>query len=244
MRVSRSYLLGTLSVLLVIGAFVVAVYSSVPGEANLQTATASSDVTSQATPSAEMPPATPADPDASAEDGETQGTTLLVGVPAIQPSILGAAPNLPGFTENDVREYASRHTDGFGRLRVDGQQPSIDSIQFLTPAALRAIRVEAADLPVDHIDLLCYVVYSGDFVLEGRPGFEPVRYKHVMQVFDAHTGNLLSQVAYERKSYFRLFTCGFRPRLDQGINQVVGLSRQATWFVVSLRVQTNCVASL
>jgi hypothetical protein len=122
-----------------------------------------------------------------------------MGVPAIQPTILGTAPNLPAFTENDVRNYVSKSTDGFGRIRVDGGRPSIESIQFLTLQELRAIRVEAADLPLDHIALLCYVVYSGDFVVDGPPGLKPVRYDHVMQVYDAHTGNLLSQVAYEQK---------------------------------------------
>jgi hypothetical protein len=122
-----------------------------------------------------------------------------VGVPAIEPTILGAAPNVPAFTENDVRNYVSRYADGFGRIRVDGERPSIERIQFVTPVELRAAKAEAADIQLDHIALLCYVVYSGDFVVDGPPGLKPVRYDHVMQVFDAHTGNLLSQVAYEQK---------------------------------------------
>ncbi len=198
MKVSRSYVLGTV-VLLVISAFVIAMYSSTPSAATLQAATSPSDVTSQPTPSAELPPATPADPDGSTEVDNAKARTQAVGAPAIQPTILSAAPDLPAFTESDVREFASSFTDGFGHIRFDGQQPSIDSIQFLTPAALRAVTAEAADLQLDNIGLLCYVVYSGDFVVQGPAGFEPVRYKHAMQVFDAHTGNLLAQVAYERK---------------------------------------------
>jgi hypothetical protein len=195
MEKSRSYLLVTLTVMLVLGGSALAVYVSMPGAVTLHAAAVPLEATLQATPSVEVPQGA----DSEAANGDTPGTTRATGVPAIQPSILGALPNVPAFTEGDVRKYASSYTDGFGRIRFSGGPPSIDKIQFLTPAALRALTVEAASLQLDDFSLLCYVVYSGEFVVEGPPGSNPINYKHAMQIFDAHSGYLLAQVAYERK---------------------------------------------
>ena len=199
MKITSPYFIGAVIALLVIFALGIGFSSGVLRASTMQGPNVPSDVTLQTKPSAEPSQTVSTGADGSAKNDDNVGTTRLTGVPAIQPAILDAAPNLPAFTEEDVRKFASRQTGGFGHIRVEGQAPSIDKIQFLTPSALRALTVEASDLNVDDVALLCYVVYSGDFIVQGPAGLEPVRYKHAMQVFDAHSGNLLTQVAYDRK---------------------------------------------
>ncbi len=118
------------------------------------------------------------------------------GIPALQPSIKGAGPGMPAFTEADVMQYhKANHLDGVGRYQ-SLIQPSIIKIEFLTEAQLKA-RIPSLSLTSPDDRLLCYVQYSGKFFLPGRPGYPPVTpartSDRATEIFDAHTGNQLLQ---------------------------------------------------
>ncbi len=100
-----------------------------------------------------------------------------------------------------MRQFVhDKNEHGMGTIRVSGNAPTIDKIQFLPLSALNKQLSEPTVIKVSSDSLLmCYVVYSGDFAVDtGEQGVDIV-YKHAMQVFDAHTGNLLMQRAYDRK---------------------------------------------
>ncbi|MBF6613503.1 MAG: hypothetical protein IVW55_10285 [Chloroflexi bacterium] len=201
MQTIRFYMAGALSLLIIAGSFSVAYYQGAFGALTSQAASLSarSVASTQATP-VEQPVAGPnAVAPPSNSDNNTHATTPQTGAPAIKPHTKNAGPDTPAFTEDDVRQFASTLSKGLGRIDVVGAMPNIDKIQFLTTAALQAQSAEAVSLQTASDTLLCYVVYSGDFAVHSPMGLSPISYKHAMQVFDAHSGNLLMQSAYDRK---------------------------------------------
>jgi len=128
---------------------------------------------------------------------DTDLTTMRpTGVPAIKPTIPGAGPTTPAFTVADVTAYhTTYHTvaDISGYYGVGDYAssvlPRIVKVEFLTEKALRARIPDSTGLPDD--TLLCYVQYSGSFVLVPPPGVQrPVSiWPYAIEVFDAHTGN-------------------------------------------------------
>ena len=123
------------------------------------------------------------------EDGTPGPIMTPQGMPGIQPSIIGAQPNTPSFTVDDVMRYHNANN----ALGVGGYAstvaPTILKIEFLTERELRGRSPMATSgLPDD--TLLCYVQYSGNFLLPGRPGVtESKYYTRAAEVFNARTGN-------------------------------------------------------
>lgn len=114
-----------------------------------------------------------------------------VGSPAIVPSLANTGPTTPAFTITDVVRYHSAvNTQGVGSY-ASSVVPSILKIDFLTTQELRA-RAPMADPGMPDDALLCYVQYAGSFTFIPRYG-KPAVYNRAMEVFDAHTGNLLGE---------------------------------------------------
>jgi hypothetical protein len=134
---------------------------------------------------------------------EATGTTPQTGNSAIQPTIMGAGPNEPAFTEADVRNFVAQNGGGFGKIGVESGTPQITDIEFLTVAALQQKMAESLNLQRADLAPLCYVEYSGDFSVQGPPingqTAPKVHYNRVANVFDAHTGNFLMQTAFNSK---------------------------------------------
>lgn len=115
----------------------------------------------------------------------------------IQPTIVGAGPNEPAFTEADVRRFIARYSNGFGRIGLESGTLQITSIEFLTVAALQQKMTDPLNLQAADTNLVCYVEYSGTFFVQRDTG-EKFYYSHVGQVFDAHTGNPLMITSFNR----------------------------------------------
>jgi hypothetical protein len=133
------------------------------------------------------PPPTPrmTDPDLS------QASPPL-GMPAIQPSKPSAGPDDPVFTEQDARDFIERNGVGGVRLRSTGPFV-VEKVEF--------VRGQAIGSPA--YPLLCLVTVRGDFQLLGGPGpppgvtpGPPIKFDRVVQIFDAHTGNVLGSNAF------------------------------------------------
>ena len=73
--------------------------------------------------------------------------------------------------------------------------PTVLTIAFITEQDLRA-RVEGATTGLPDDSLLCYVLLSGNFLSRDTPpGTAAVYYPRAAEVFDAHTGNLMSSIS-------------------------------------------------
>jgi hypothetical protein len=145
----------------------------------------------------------PGDPPIPVSTGEAtrRETTVQTGVPSGIPlTIVDAGPNEPSFTEADVRKYVAEYIGDFGKIEVESGTAQLTGIEFLTVAALRQKLGETSDLQLADQAPICQVEYSGHFFVESpvRTGSNPT-FNHVSQVFDAHTGNLLTISASNTK---------------------------------------------
>ncbi len=202
MQTTRSYLAGALALLLIAAVIGVAYSQGLIGASASQAAPAHSIANAQLTSVPVEQPKVGPDPQVppSRNDDNPHSSMPQTGSPAIQPSIPDAGPNSPAFTEEDARRFAQRLSRGMGKIAVEGSAPRIDSIQFLTTKALKRQLVGASTLQTAGDVLLCYVVYSGDFaVYSPLSTHQRLGFRHAMQVFDAHTGNLLMQSAYDER---------------------------------------------
>ena len=122
---------------------------------------------------------------------------------SIQVTILGAGPNEPAYSEADVRKFIARYTNGFGKVGVESGVAEITDIEFLTIAALQQRMADSLNLQMGEQTLICYVEYSGNFSVYGPPTINgpnaPIPFNHVGQVYDAHTGNPLTLMAFNSK---------------------------------------------
>lgn len=118
----------------------------------------------------------------------------IEGIPAIEPSMLNTKPDVPAFTEADVRQY-HEPTQTYAGLFPSLVPTKIEKIEFVTVQALQsrdAMLLQMIDelgLPGDM--LLCVVQYSGSFIERTPPGYpaNPTR-PYAMAIFDAHNGNM------------------------------------------------------
>lgn len=115
------------------------------------------------------------------------------GVPAIAPRSVTASvvASQPAFTAVDVINYFSRGN------KLAGSSASgpvvVQSVEFLTTAQVNSrLNTKLLNQPMDK--LLCLVQLSGSFSHEGPPGTTPQALRTIYQVFDARTGNLLSEI--------------------------------------------------
>jgi hypothetical protein len=109
-----------------------------------------------------------------------------LGGPAIAPR----SDCTPSFTAQDVLDYENAHPFGAMRVQAVGK-PKITKIWFITSAeASGQMQGESTGLFDDA--LVCYVEFYGTFHVYGPPGSKPGEHTGTaVQVFDAHTGNLL-----------------------------------------------------
>jgi hypothetical protein len=122
--------------------------------------------------------------------------TPSTGVPAITPSISDAGPASPAFTVSDVVNYENSQ---YCPSCLGGQNgaagysssttTSMVSAEFITYKDL-LLRDDTLTLNLPDDTLLCFVQYSGSFQ-QGNPTGATTTFPYAMEVYDAHTGNLL-----------------------------------------------------
>ncbi len=121
-------------------------------------------------------------------DTTRANTSYVPGAPAIRPTILGAAPNTPGFSEQDAADYVLH---GHGVEEARGPI-SVGSVEFMAGATARS-RLGIGTGGIADTRLLCVVELHGTFVYRTTPGETrpPRRTTVFWKIFDAVTGNLL-----------------------------------------------------
>lgn len=127
-----------------------------------------------------------------------------VGMPAIQPTNPTSAPSTPAFTLTDVTNYYQQlypqsTAQGYGAAGYQSTvSTSLVKAEFLTKKDLDAKGSFEINLPDD--TLLCFVQYSGSFLLRtyqvNEPGTTistqaPSTAPYALEVYDAHTGNVV-----------------------------------------------------
>ena len=104
------------------------------------------------------------------------------GSAAISPGTKGT----PAFTEDDVRQYVSKHRLPNESKKLDFK---ITSIRFISSKEVSVLLNGASTgFPDDYP--LCYVELSGTFTFSGPKGASAT-YPRGIEIFDAHTGNLI-----------------------------------------------------
>jgi hypothetical protein len=116
------------------------------------------------------------------------------GIPAIPPRHALVQSTGPHFTEADVRQYLTTHSE-VGYVVPGSPTPMLTSVRFMTAGQAGIVLQESLDMP--STTLVCLVRYVGSFQLTGGPVVStkaqsrPVEKSETL-IFDAHTGNLLS----------------------------------------------------
>lgn len=108
------------------------------------------------------------------------------GVRGITPHTTATDPQIPTYTEQDVRDYIASH----GIAGTVGG-PTLVGVSFETvDQARKATGGGMSRFPDDM--LVCVVQLSGSFTQQGSTGSQaPVALTRQYHVFDGHTGNLL-----------------------------------------------------
>jgi hypothetical protein len=192
MRTIRYYVVGAFALLAIIGVLGATYSYGLIGAAASKAATLSNEGVAQVTPFPSGQQVAPGSDEPSGTAPQVSGSGAYN---SIQPTIIGAGPNEPAFTEADVRKFVARYSGGFGKI---SGTPQTTTIEFLTEGALQQKLGEPSNLQSADQTLLCYVEYSGTFFVQSHMG-EKFYYDHVGQVFDAHTGNPLMITAFNAK---------------------------------------------
>ncbi len=116
------------------------------------------------------------------------------GVPAIQPRTTAVDPKTPAFTAADVISYVKRYHMR-DQASFDPAMPT-EKIEFLTTREVNQQLNVRVSLPDDR--LVCLVKLHGTFVHQNPLGGKPISSTNAYQVFDAHTGNLVSNIILPR----------------------------------------------
>jgi hypothetical protein len=117
-----------------------------------------------------------------------------VGMPALKPHLNadatasnGADTISPTFAEADIKQYVATHPVA---RRIKATSPiTVEKIQYLTRKEVRSILGGDGTTFSDN-DPMCLVTLNGTFILEGPNGVA-VTYQKAIELFDAHTGNLV-----------------------------------------------------
>jgi hypothetical protein len=108
-----------------------------------------------------------------------------VGKPASGRAAIPAPATNAQITDEQVRSYVTSH-----RLpHADAANVSIVSTNLLSHQQVRTL-LHSANLGLPDNEQLWLVVMSGTFAFSGPPGANPT-FPFAVEVFDAHTGNLL-----------------------------------------------------
>jgi len=115
-------------------------------------------------------------------------TILPLGSPAIRPTrpIEQLTANAAAFTIEDVKQYVSTHRPA---MSTGAQGYTITRAEFL-PSRQVNMLLNGARTGVEDDRLLSYVELRGTFSFTGPRGIT-VSYPRAVEIFDAHTGNLL-----------------------------------------------------
>jgi len=132
-------------------------------------------------------------------DDQDNGTTQETGSPAIQVSNPNADPSTQELTEQDVRQFVGREAGQFGKITSTGSSPSITKIEFLKLSSLQQQVDASKQINMPLSTPMCEVELIGDFLIYGpMSGGKPIHYNHAIQIFNAHTGNLVMQTAFDK----------------------------------------------
>ena len=110
------------------------------------------------------------------------------GIPAIRPHLSG---NGPTFTAADARAYVT--TNGIGRVAIQGPI-NVTLVVFGSAAQIQGSYAHV-DLGVGSDRLICYVEIQNTITI-ANPAGRTLTYSHGFAIFDAHTGNLLGDGAF------------------------------------------------
>lgn len=113
-------------------------------------------------------------------------SSTALGLPAITPHGT-VSSNSAAFTTNDVVQYVGTHL--LPDATISGSKPVIKKVEFLTNQEVSML-LGGESVGTSDNTLLCYVELQGTFTFYGPRGAQ-VTYHIGIEVFDAHTGNLL-----------------------------------------------------
>jgi hypothetical protein len=132
-----------------------------------------------------------------------KGQTLFTGGPALHVANPNTAPDVAAYSENDIRAYVASEQPYF-KSKGALSDLTIDSVRFMKLDALKSEFKEMQSINNSPSLLVCVVIMSGPISLGDptpahvvKPGNGPVTDNHIMQAFDAHTGNRLGQMVYK-----------------------------------------------
>ncbi len=121
--------------------------------------------------------------------------SYATGIPAIRPHSVSSSPDVPGFTVDDVKAYIPTATEP-RLVPVLGAHLAIEQVVFVSAKeATQLMQGGNPGLPDDA--LVCFVLLKGPFYV--KVGYAPGALANpaatapkIGEVFDAHTGNLLT----------------------------------------------------
>ena len=112
------------------------------------------------------------------------------GILAIQPRTTVTNPSVSAYTAEDVIQYVKTHPM---RDQVSSDPTIVvDQIEFITTRVVNTRLNVSLSLPDD--TLVCLVKLHGTFTHQNPLGGNPISSNNAYQVFDAHTGNLVSNI--------------------------------------------------
>ena len=114
------------------------------------------------------------------------------GIPAVKPTAAATSPSVPAFSPQDVRRYVDGNHPAH---TAPGTTPSIQAVEFLTSNQVAA-RLNSTPLEIGRPggSLLCLVTLRGTFIVSSpAKGGRAVTLHRGYLVFDAHSGNLLTE---------------------------------------------------
>jgi hypothetical protein len=196
MNAKRLYLFGLVMAVLVVGMLAVAGLSQFFRTGGSRATSQTSNAIANVTPTV-LPIETPS---GSTNDAPNNGSTQQTGAPAIKVNKPSADPNTPACTEQDVRSFVDSAAGHYGKINTVGPAPTITKVEFLKLSSLQQKVEQAKDIKMPPDTLLCEVEISGDFVIANPVhAAQNTTLGHatrVLQIYDAHTGNLLQQSAF------------------------------------------------
>ena len=194
MGARRFYIVGSVTVLVMVTLFITSYFSEPSGVRSVL----------GAQPPANMPagttPAVPTDktPDQSQSNEHAKRTTPQAGATGMFLSNPNASGNTPAFTEQDVRDYSLKYNSrGFFKIDAIGASPEITSIRFAPLSELEAGLDSSLGIQSAPDTLLCSVTYDGNFMVFAP--FAERHFSHAAQFFNAHTGDVLAEIAFNDK---------------------------------------------
>jgi hypothetical protein len=194
MGARRFYMVGSVTVLVIVTVFIALNFSGPSGARPVLGAQSAANM-----PAGTMP-IVPTDKtsDQSQIEDHAKGATHQTGATGMFLSNPHASADTPAFTEQDVRDYVLKYNSrGFFKVDAIGASPQIASIKFAPLSEIEADQDSSLGIRLSPDTLLCSVTYDGNFVVSAP--FAEAHFSHAAQFFDAHTGEVMAETAFNDK---------------------------------------------